>query len=183
MFSISNIIAYERLMVSAKSQNKSMIRECLGPSTWFHILGGSLDKWCPEEGKKVLKLLTKLKENLVPPNLYIVTPFKIVANNLRKIIIESNVLKSWVHDSYLWTLEHVGTVHTLQGREAEAVILVLGAQDVSQGGARNWAGQFPNMLNVAVTRAKEVIYVVGNKSLWSEVGVFKELHDRINIAS
>jgi superfamily I DNA and/or RNA helicase len=39
------------------------------------------------------------------------------------------------------------------------------------------------MLNVAVTRAKEVIYVVGNKSLWSEVGVFKELHDRINIAS
>ena len=49
-----------------------------------------------------------------------------------------------------------------------------------QKGARMWAGMTPNLLNVAITRAKEVIYVVGNKSLWKEAGVFKELHDRID---
>ena len=33
----------------------------------------------------------------------------------------------------------------------------------------------PNILNVAITRAKEVVYVVGNRKLWREAGVFAEL--------
>jgi len=66
-------------------------------------------------------------------------------------------------------------VHTAQGREAEAVIIVLGAPVPSQTGARNWAGGRPNILNVAVTRAKEVVYVIGNRKLWREAGVFAEL--------
>lgn len=74
-----------------------------------------------------------------------------------------------------WLNERVGTVHTAQGREAEAVIIVLGAPNPSQTGARNWAGSRPNILNVAVTRAKEVVYVVGNRKLWREAGVFAEL--------
>ena len=52
--------------------------------------------------------------------------------------------------------ERVGTIHTVQGREAEAVIFVLGAPNADQTGARAWAGKEPNLLNVAVTRAKEV---------------------------
>jgi len=28
------------------------------------------------------------------------------------------------------------------------------------------AGGRPNLLNVAVTRAKEVLYVIGNRQLW-----------------
>jgi len=51
----------------------------------------------------------------------------------------------------------------------------LGAPNPSQTGARNWAGRHPNILNVAVTRAKEAIYVVGNRDLWREAGVFGEL--------
>jgi superfamily I DNA and/or RNA helicase len=73
----------------------------------------------------------------------------------------------------------VGSVHTAQGREAEAVIIVLGAPNASQTGARNWAGGRPNVLNVAVTRAKEVIYVVGNRKLWREAGVFAELDRQV----
>lgn len=69
----------------------------------------------------------------------------------------------------------MGTVHTVQGREAEGVIFVLGAPDARQTGARGWAGGSPNLLNVAVTRAKECLYVVGNRSLWRAAGVFGEL--------
>jgi superfamily I DNA and/or RNA helicase len=78
-----------------------------------------------------------------------------------------------------WLYERVGTVHTVQGREAEAVIFVLGAPELQQTGARGWAGGKPNLLNVAVTRAKEAIYVIGNKELWRSAGLFRELSDRL----
>lgn len=72
----------------------------------------------------------------------------------------------------LWLGEHVGTVHTVQGREAKIVFFVLGAQGASQNGARNWAGGRPNLVNVAVTRAQASIYVIGNRGLWKSAGVF-----------
>lgn len=181
MFSIANFIAYERLMVSEKVVQNSPILNCLGKSMWFDVEGSADEKWCPEEGEKVMELLHILKNAQVFPDLYIITPFKIVATNLRKMIKKSNILHSWITiDSSSWIQEHIGTVHTVQGREAEGVIMVLGAQSPDQKGARNWAGKNPNLLNVAVTRAKEVLYVIGNKNLWKGVGVFKELNDRID---
>lgn len=182
MFSISNAaIAYGNSMVQAKSPNNSPIRNCLGPSMWFDVQGQALDTWCLEEGKKVVELLYKLKSASIFPNLYIVSPFKLVAGNLRKIIKDHHVLDSWITtDTNLWLNERIGTIHTVQGREAEAVILVLGAQAPNQNKTRIWAGKSPNILNVAVTRAKEVIYVIGNKILWKETGVFRELDCRID---
>ncbi|WP_245498053.1 hypothetical protein [Rhizobium ruizarguesonis] len=66
-------------------------------------------------------------------------------------------------------------MHTVQGREAEAVFFVLGAPDPAQRGARAWAGGKPNLLNVATTRAKEALYVIGNRELWKSAGVFQSL--------
>jgi len=71
----------------------------------------------------------------------------------------------------------IGTVHTVQGREAEVVIFILGAPDPEQNGARDWAGKTPNLLNVAATRAKETLYVVGNRGLWQRAGLFRDLAD------
>ena len=100
-------------------------------------------------------------------------------NGLRSLLENSSVLKGWIHNSYQWSQEHVGTVHTVQGREAEAVIFVLGAPEMEQAGARFWAGKTPNLLNVAATRAKEVIYVIGNAKAWRNSGVFKILHQKL----
>jgi superfamily I DNA and/or RNA helicase len=63
----------------------------------------------------------------------------------------------------------------VQGREAEAIILVLGATAPGQTGARNWAGWPPNLLNVTVTRAQEVLYVIGNRGHWRQAGCFAHL--------
>lgn len=179
MFSVSNTIAYSGLMVSAKLSKPSGIRDVLGPSAWIHVEGSVEDKWCREEGDEVLRMLRQLKEAGAKPDLYIITPFVIVADRLHTAIRESDVLGGWVSEGeWNWIKERVGTVHTAQGREAEAVILVLGAPHPGQTGARSWAGGRPNLLNVAVTRAKEVIFVVGNRQLWREAGFFREL-DRL----
>ncbi|HEV7669625.1 MAG TPA: ATP-binding protein [Thermoanaerobaculia bacterium] len=179
MFGISNAVAYERLMVQAKRPGGSPIGDLLGPSSWFDVKGSSVDKWCAEEGEVVLGLLRRLAEADVEPNLYIVSPFVLVAQNLRTIIRESRLPSRWIADLRAWTNERVGTVHTVQGREAEAVLFVLGAPAAQQAGARNWAGGRPNLLNVAVTRAKERLYVVGNRTLWREAGLFRELDQRM----
>lgn len=112
----------------------------------------------------------------VVPDLYVVPPFVVVQDDLRKLLLESGLLEGWVEKPRDWVRERVGTVHVVKGREAEAVIFVLGAPAMEQAGARNWAGGHPNLLNVALTRAKEVVYVVRNRSNWCHVGVFRELH-------
>jgi hypothetical protein len=155
MFGISNAIAYDRLMVHATPSRSSKIGEVLGPSAWLDVRGSAVEKWCPEEGVTVLNLLRKLAESQIEPDLYVITPFVVVAQNLRKLVSESGFATQWLVDPRAWTQQHIGTVHTVQGREAEAVIFVLGAPAPQQSGARNWAGGRPNLLNVAVTRAKE----------------------------
>jgi hypothetical protein len=179
MFSIANHVAYERLMVQAKTAKESAIRNVLGASRWIDVEGDATDKWCAQEGEIVLGLLRRLAAQQVNPDLYIITPFVVVADNLRKVIVENRVLSVWTEDPWSWVRERVGTVHTVQGREAEAVIFVLGAPLAHQTGARGWAGARPNLLNVAVTRAKEAIYVVGNRRLWAGAGVFRELNERL----
>lgn len=177
MFRISNSVAYENLMVQAKSNvSSSPIIDCLGSSKWIHIEGSSHDKWCQSEGEAVLNLLQQMKQYRCKPDVYIITPFVIVQNNTKKLVQTSGLLNGWVEKPNQWADEHIGTVHTVQGREAEAVIFILGAPNSNQTGARNWAGSSPNILNVAVTRAKEVIYVVGNAKLWKEAGSFQTLY-------
>lgn len=179
MFSISNSIAYENLMVQAKAPKQSCVMDVLGPPAWHHIEGEGQDKWCESEGEHVLQMLLRLKRAGIEPNIYIVTPFVIVQDRLRERIRMSGILIDWVQNSNRWPYERIGTVHTVQGREAEAVILVLGAPLARQTGARGWAGGPPNLLNVAVSRAQEVLYVVGNRDLWKKSGVFSELSTRI----
>ncbi|MEB4589814.1 AAA domain-containing protein [Candidatus Thiothrix sp. Deng01] len=183
MFGISNVVAYSNLMISTKQPKPSAIREALGSSKWIHVEGGRTeDKWSEEEGNVVIHLLLQMAEARVKPDVYIITPFVIVADHLRQKIREDKTLLAWINeDLWLWTSERVGTVHTVQGREAEAVIFVLGSPLPSQTGARGWAGGRPNLLNVAVTRAKEVLYVVGNRRLWKDSGLFRELDRRLEL--
>lgn len=182
MFDVSNKIAYGGLMVQAKQSGESVIRAALGPSRWIDVRGTARDKYCPEEGEQLLALLHSLRRAGVTPDLYVVTPFVAVQDGLRQLISDNGVLNGWTQDASAWLKERVGTVHTVQGREAEAVILVLGAPIPSQNGARQWAGRLPNLLNVAVTRAKEAVYVVGNSELWSSAGHFGVLHEQLDSA-
>lgn len=184
MFSLSNSIAYDGLMVKATPQRESAIRDVLGPSHWIDVRPGKTeDKWSEAEGQAVVELLRRLGDAGVPDlNLYIVSPFRIVAQRLRDRLGASGVLKQWTDKPWEWTRDRVGTVHTVQGREADSVIFVLGAPLPAQAGARGWAGSSVNLLNVAATRAQENLYVVGARSVWSNAGHFGSLVSEIQPA-
>lgn len=186
MFGVSNEVAYADLMVQAKQPKPSRIREVLGPSAWLHMESTSAeDKWSAAEGEIVIELLRWLAADCVSPNLYVISPFVIVADRLRQAIRANKALEGWIADDdfWRWTNERIGTVHTVQGREAEAVFFVLGAPMPAQAGARCWAGARPNLLNVAVTRAQEALYVIGNRGLWRDAGYFRVLDRRMAEAS
>ena len=77
-----------------------------------------------------------------------------------------------------WIFNNVGTIHTFQGKEADMVILCLGVDSSDRGnGAIGWASEKPNILNVAVTRAKNRLYIVGDEKRWSGRPFFKTAYE------
>jgi hypothetical protein len=178
MFGISNAVSYGRNMVSAVRTKPSKIGDVLGPSSWIHVASTSGSKWSTEEGSQVLDLLQSLAQAGVrEPDIFIITPFRMVQDQMRQLVIRNADLVGQLSDRRAreWAFEQIGTVHTFQGREAESVIFLLGAPNQNQNGARSWAAWPPNILNVAVTRAKRTLYVVGNRDLWQSHGAFKTL--------
>ncbi len=178
MFGISNAIAYERQMVFAPPPaHPGEIGTALGPSRWIAVAGKADSKWCPEEGEELVKCLETLaRAGVKQPDVFMISPFRIVAEELRRRLErETGLLAALgITDSH-WLRDHIGTVHTFQGREADTVFIILGAPESTQQGARNWATQAPNLLNVAVSRARQNLYVIGSRTAWSGSGYAREL--------
>lgn len=175
MFGLANRIAYAGRMVFATGDGPSPIREVLGPSAWIDVDAPSADKWVEAEGTLIAEAIRRVCAALPGvPDLYVICPFKVPADRLRHMLARADgVLPGFSkQDKKDWIKTRVGTVHTFQGKEAEAVILMLGAGRGAKPGSRRWAGRTPNLLNVAATRAKRALYVVGNRAEWQGAGVF-----------
>lgn len=71
-----------------------------------------------------------------------------------------------------WVETHIGTVHTFQGKEADEVIFLLGCDKNSLGAVR-WVNT--NIVNVAVTRAKYRLYIIGDYTVWQHSDVMQKL--------
>jgi hypothetical protein len=184
MFDISNHIAYNGAMVSQTPDEKSFIGEVLGPSKWINVAGDANGKWAKAEGVIAVEILEKLFESgIEKPEIFFITPFRIVAAELRQLIQKnSRIANKLLPSAGKWVNEHVGTVHTFQGKEADTVVLVLGAPLDSSVGARTWAGGAPNLLNVAMTRAKRRLYVIGSHAAWKNAGYFQFLANSLPLA-
>lgn len=188
MFSISNAIAYDGLMVHQPGDPSSAIREALAdlsPDSFWLDVESTAAKWSVQEGEAVIALLERLAAKGVrDPDLYLIAPFREVADRLRTLVVKSGALTALDipaarHKS--WGKDRIGTVHTFQGKEAEAVFLVLGASADASRGSRDWAGGTPNILNVAATRAKKALYVVGRHAAWRNIGVFAAAAERLPV--
>jgi len=115
-----------------------------------------------DEKEEVLRLLNELLSVWPPEKIFIISPFRAVPNNLKKDEIIGKLVDKG----------NIGTIHTFQGKEADVVILVLGGKIL---GAREWAAKKPNLVNVAVTRAKKELYVIGDIEAWGRLPYFEIL--------
>jgi hypothetical protein len=189
MLGISNAIAYDNRMVPAPGpDNAGPVAEVLGPTAWFDpdtSSTASSPKWSAEEGQVVMRMLRKLaRAGVRDPDIYVISPFRSVAQEMRRLLhAEPQLFESFGVHPRRWLDERVGTIHTFQGKEAEAVIAVLGAPMAGEKGARQWAGAAPNILNVMASRAKSRLYVVGSHTAWSGVEHFSELAQRVPLRS
>lgn len=161
MFTISNEISYDGLMVQGKSEDKSQ-----GKSHWYDSTGTANDKFVKEQADLLKSLIDKrLQEDPdLADEIYVISPFRNVAYKLARVLDKINFTKR--EDG---KVTNIGTVHTFQGKEAKIVYFVLGA-DSNSSGAASWAVSDPNMMNVAATRAKEEFYVIGDKTLYASLG-------------
>lgn len=154
MFSISNRIAYENTMVyGVRPAAQSWLR-----STWIDVHGQQAEgHWIPDEGVACTALLRYLitVQDIPPDAIMVISPFLDVVRKLREI-----------GKTFHLNPSHVGTIHTVQGKEAPVVVLTLGGNP-ERPGAKDWASATPNLLNVAVSRAQTRLYVIGHRSEWN----------------
>ncbi|MFT5756456.1 MAG: hypothetical protein ACI9LM_001173 [Alteromonadaceae bacterium] len=180
MFSIANKIAYSNKMLHGLDQIEELDDFVWGPSTWFDIKGTEEGKhYVSEQAEHVLAMLYQyIDEHTELPDCYIISPFTKVKFGLKKYLKDNfnnkNISAKAFDD---WLTGRVGTVHTFQGKEEKLVIFVLGASDSS--GAANWAASKPNLLNVALTRAKKRVYLIGCTAMWSSLAHFSDAYSEL----
>ncbi|MFJ8536532.1 DEAD/DEAH box helicase [Streptomyces sp. NPDC093591] len=198
MFDVSNKIAYDGMMVYGVHRDQDDF-PLAQRSVWWDVraLPGE-EKWNPEEGRALEITLDRIRTRIdeairqerlhtgepfpggsfpgeagggdpaaerkrrLNDSVFVVSPFRDVVHGLGKVV------------GGALTSKRYGTVHTTQGKEADIVILVLGT-GAGQVGSRNWAAQKPNLLNVAVTRARRRLIVIGDLDAWSRHRYFKDL--------
>ena len=138
------------------------------------IIGSSTgkDRYIPIQGEIAFKLIQKLRaRNTRFKDIFIITPFTTVAYGFKKYMESiSDDTVNWTKEDNKnsWLKDNIGTVHTFQGKEAKVVIYMLGCQsDGSANGAIKWVNA--NNVNVAFTRAKEYVYVIGDATKWAEL--------------
>ena len=173
MYDISNEISYNNMMKqqTRKPDEKAEGRFIYGKSQWINVKGrekGNKNHFVEAQGQKVCELLEIAFQKSDNPSLYIISPFTSVVTGIRAYIhsyCAKNVdspIKAGLGE---WLAKNIGTVHTFQGKEAGEVIFLLGCDGGREAmGAVRWVNS--NIVNVAATRAKYRLYVIGDEEVW-----------------
>ena len=177
MFSVANELSYGGFMINKTMDSDDPIDPCK-ESCWITYDASNIesstgkDRYIKVQGQIAFELIQKLRaRNAEFKDIFIITPFTSVAHGFKTYMQSiSDDIVNWTDKDNKsgWLKDNIGTVHTFQGKEAKVVIYMLGCQsDGSANGAIKWVNA--NNVNVAFTRAKEYIYVIGDATKWAEL--------------
>ena len=177
MFTVANELSYGGFMINKTMEPKESIEPCK-ESCWITYDTSNIestmgkDRYIQVQGQIAFELIQKLRaRNVEFKDIFIITPFTSVAYGFKKYMGSlSNDIVNWTKEDNKkdWLDDNIGTVHTFQGKEAKVVIYMLGCQsDGTANGAIKWVNA--NNVNVAFTRAREYIYVIGDAPKWAEL--------------
>lgn len=184
IFETANELAYDGKMIQAIDRPASA-HPILGYSRWLNVTGranGPKNHWVPAQGDVVLQMILALLAPLTTvedqrkamADVFVISPFREVGflfgQAARRSGLPLQGLGSWLKD-------HVGTVHTFQGKEAAIVFLILGLDESGRGSGNRMIGGKANVPNVAITRAKKHAYIVGDYGVWGDIAPFEQFAD------
>lgn len=180
MFEISNNIAYDNTMYCSTASPKNVNIDF--QTSFIHCTGNVKGRhFVQEQADKIKELLiNEIKHSKNLPDVFVITPFSEISYSLNSFLFKHliNEVKKYkeIGETTMgdWLKSHIGTVHTFQGKQAEGVILCLGLDNTTKGAA-SWASQKPNLLNVAITRAKYRFVAIGDESIWLKQAYFNQL--------
>ena len=172
MFGISNTIAYQGLMVYGTVARlfPGGPHPAYPPSSWVDVTGPAEGKWVPAQGQAMLRILRRMHNDYEVSfdRIYVLSPFRDVVAQCRHLAGRELRAGDFAD-------QHIGTVHTMQGREADVVVLVLGTDRSRAKKARDWAARPANLLNVSVSRARRRLFVIGDYEEWRQAPNFGEI--------
>lgn len=181
MFTIANQIAYNNKMVQGNTGN-------IGKTGWLDIKGAATSRqYVKEHGERVVDLLINdwkeaVERGEYEPSVFVISPFTEVQSRI-KSLTRSKLYSIYDNDKEKvrkWVNKSIGTVHTFQGKEANKVYFVVGTDD-TQNGAVNWSCEKPNLLNVAVTRAKKEFYILGDQDRIKSRPYYSTINENLNV--
>ena len=147
-----------QLTILTETRNQKRLER--DPIVWSSLEGkpsrpGQRGSWInTAEVQKVNDCVNYILREVPDASVGVVTPYKAQADR---------IANSWQDESRV----RVGTVHTFQGGERDVMVFDLVAGPAMPGGSIAWLEAERNLWNVAISRARSHLIVVGNRSFWA----------------
>jgi hypothetical protein len=168
MLDIVNTAVYASLMIHGTPLRNPVLS--VSDSTWIDVASPNADgHWIPAEGEAAVQIVEyPCRVGVDPARVMAISPFRDTARQLRRLLASR----------YPQLVQ--GTVHTAQGQGGRHRA-VHPRRRSDQTGARRWAAPRPNLFNVAVSRAKQRLYVIGNDDNSAKLPFFSTLASAVPV--
>lgn len=161
------------LRIASKYENLKLIKDEENAVRWIDVKGevnrpNSGSALNEKEAEVVISEIKKLLfEKIYQGSIGVVTPFTAQAGLIKRLISQDSELSSALlkHDFL------VETVHKFQGDERDVMIFSPVVSTNIQQGALSFLRNTGNLFNVAITRARAFLLVVGDINIISKCGV------------
>lgn len=155
---------YQRLQ-TPQSENPGIRWIDVSGLTYRPKTGSAVNK---EEALEIIKELRRLSESGFAGSIGVVTPFRAQAETIQRLLEEDSNLYNTLLARNLFLAD---TVHKFQGDERDVMIFSTVISKGTKDGAISFLKNNGNLFNVAITRARAELIVVGDKSYCSKCGV------------